>query len=551
MLKRINVLIFFLSLILSAQPINWSDITQQYALPTGVKLFAGTRENPKLKVWYFDVDFNSPNVAIKPYLTPIGKEGLIPFIQRFSAIGGINGGFFDPAGNTSYSALVTPGVLHAKNIQSVVREGKTYLLTRSFFGFNDTREVTIDWIYHFGNRPVDIYRYNAPTQNAQGTPAPSPSPTTGKPYFELLAGIGGGPTLVKNSQVNITYTEEVFWGSGVGLANGDPRTAVGFTSGNHIIMLVADGRQPGISEGLSLTELAQVMVSLGCVEAMNLDGGGSSQLGVGNTLINKPEGGTYQRPIPTMLAIVKSDSIPLLPPVFYNKKIDTEESGCTVTGNWQNSNISGFWGSSPAIYSNSGDGSATVVYQLNLPKMGTYDIFAWWTAASNRASNTPFYVYHKNGADTLRLNQSINGTMWNKIGTFVFNGTEMDKIVVSNFAETGKVVIADGIRILSGDSTLTDIKPDLFQSRSFRLHQNYPNPFNPNSVIRYNLLAKSKVNLGVYDLLGREIAKLVNEEQEAGEYEEIFDGSKLSSGVYLCRIIAGDFVNTIKMMLVK
>lgn len=70
-------------------------------------------------------------------------------------------------------------------------------------------------------------------------------------------------------------------------------------------------------------------------------------------------------------------------------------------------------------------------------------------------------------------------------------------------------------------------------------------------MIRYNLLAKSKVNLGVYDLLGREIAKLVNEEQEAGEYEEIFDGSKLSSGVYLCRIIAGDFVNTIKMMLVK
>ena len=61
----------------------------------------------------------------------------------------------------------------------------------------------------------------------------------------------------------------------------------------------------------------------------------------------------------------------------------------------------------------------------------------------------------------------------------------------------------------------------------------------------------SKVTLTVYDILGNEVTKLVNEEQEAGNYDVKFSGSRLSSGVYLCRIIAGDFVKTIKMSLVK
>jgi len=545
------ILFVLLSVNLFAQPISWTEVSQQYALPSGVKLFAGIRENPKLKIWYYDVDFNSENVGIKPYFNPSGTEGLIPFMQRFGAIGGINGGYFDMASGTSYSALVTPGVLHAKNIQNIPRNGKTYTVTRSFFGFNDTRKPTIDWIYHFGNRPIDIYCYTAPTPNVPGTPAPNPIPANGKPYYEIIAGIGGGPTLVKNSVANITYDPEVFWESGVGLTNRDPRTAVGFTDSNHIIMLVADGRQTGASEGLSLTELAQVMIDLGCKRAMNLDGGGSSQIGAGNTLLNRPEGGTYQRPIPTMLAIVKPDSIPLLPPVFYNKKIDTEEGGCTLNGSWLQSTVSGYWGTSPSLYVNSGNGSTSAEYRLNLPKGGTYDLFAWWTSASNRANNTPYYVYRENGVDTVRLNQSVNGTKWNKIGSFEFSGNGNDKLVITNFAETGKVVIADGIRILSSDSTLTEVKLHFSEPRLFRLEQNYPNPFNPETVISYHLPVSSKVTLGIYDILGREVTRLVNEEKTAGTHKVSFDAGHFSSGIYICRIIAGDFVKTIKMSLVK
>ncbi|NMB80471.1 MAG: T9SS type A sorting domain-containing protein, partial [Ignavibacteria bacterium] len=70
-------------------------------------------------------------------------------------------------------------------------------------------------------------------------------------------------------------------------------------------------------------------------------------------------------------------------------------------------------------------------------------------------------------------------------------------------------------------------------------------------VISYQLVAVGQVSLQVYDILGNEIVTLVDKEQESGRYQVTFDASKLASGMYLCRIIAGDFVKTIKMSLVK
>jgi hypothetical protein len=85
----------------------------------------------------------------------------------------------------------------------------------------------------------------------------------------------------------------------------------------------------------------------------------------------------------------------------------------------------------------------------------------------------------------------------------------------------------------------------------FALDQNYPNPFNPSTKIKYAIKEKGNVELKVFDLLGSEIAILVNEEKTPGNYEIFFDASKLSSGVYLYTIKAGSFVQTRKMLLMK
>ena len=86
---------------------------------------------------------------------------------------------------------------------------------------------------------------------------------------------------------------------------------------------------------------------------------------------------------------------------------------------------------------------------------------------------------------------------------------------------------------------------------SFDLSQNYPNPFNPSTTINYDLPVKSFVTLKVYDILGSEVATLVNENQDASHYSIKFDASKLSSGIYLYKLKAGDFVQTRKMILMK
>jgi hypothetical protein len=87
--------------------------------------------------------------------------------------------------------------------------------------------------------------------------------------------------------------------------------------------------------------------------------------------------------------------------------------------------------------------------------------------------------------------------------------------------------------------------------KTFSLSQNYPNPFNPATKIKYQITKPGKVKLGVYDMLGREIETLVNEEKNTGVYEVTFEGTKLPSGVYFYRIQTGDFVQTKKMILLK
>jgi hypothetical protein len=85
----------------------------------------------------------------------------------------------------------------------------------------------------------------------------------------------------------------------------------------------------------------------------------------------------------------------------------------------------------------------------------------------------------------------------------------------------------------------------------YKLYQNYPNPFNPTTIIQFDIPKASFVTLKVYNVIGQEVATLVNEKREAGRYEVPFDGSKLTSSVYFYRLIARDFVQTKKFILIK
>jgi hypothetical protein len=98
-----------------------------------------------------------------------------------------------------------------------------------------------------------------------------------------------------------------------------------------------------------------------------------------------------------------------------------------------------------------------------------------------------------------------------------------------------------------GVSSIEEIRPPV----GYYLYQNYPNPFNPNTKIKFSIGEYGFISLKVYDILGREIATLVNDEKPLGDYEIDYDGSKLLSGVYFYKLIAGKFTDTKKMILTK
>ena len=136
-------------------------------------------------------------------------------------------------------------------------------------------------------------------------------------------------------------------------------------------------------------------------------------------------------------------------------------------------------------------------------------------------------------------------------------------------SQTDQVVVTDNYIFLLGDtvkyskwyagstfypftwSDISSVKNNVNQPTTFMLSQNYPNPFNPSTSIQYTVGSPHYVTLKVYDVLGNEVATLVNEEKPSGSYELEFDAEKLSSGVYYYQLRTGSFIETKKMIYLK
>ena len=145
--------------------------------------------------------------------------------------------------------------------------------------------------------------------------------------------------------------------------------------------------------------------------------------------------------------------------------------------------------------------------------------------------------------------------MWNITGSFTI------KLFKSASYKLACLIYTAWYNAGSPLPSATDIRSMENSKMTFQLNQNYPNPFNPTTIIKYSIpSARSPlqggargglVTLKVYDMLGREVATLVNENQKAGNYEVNFNGSNLPSGLYFYRIISNNFTATKKMLLLK
>jgi hypothetical protein len=143
-----------------------------------------------------------------------------------------------------------------------------------------------------------------------------------------------------------------------------------------------------------------------------------------------------------------------------------------------------------------------------------------------------------------------NGTSWTLVNSGLTN------ISVYALAVSGTNLFAgpDGggvwRRPLSDIITSIHITSSELPSEFF-LRQNYPNPFNPTTTIKFQITISKFVKLSVFDMLGHEVATLMNEQLKPGMYEVEWDGTGYSSGTYYYKLFAGDYVETKKMILMK
>ena len=153
---------------------------------------------------------------------------------------------------------------------------------------------------------------------------------------------------------------------------------------------------------------------------------------------------------------------------------------------------------------------------------------------------------------------SFNGATYTHYTYSLANYRQNNVVLrIGAYSPYGNTYLLDDITI--GDSTgFTGIE-DLagITPTEFELSQNYPNPFNPSTTIRYAVPNESKVSISIFNLLGQEVATLVNDIQSAGYHEVLFNAANLSSGVYLYRINAvstggaKEFSSTKKLILLK
>ena len=115
----------------------------------------------------------------------------------------------------------------------------------------------------------------------------------------------------------------------------------------------------------------------------------------------------------------------------------------------------------------------------------------------------------------------------------------------------GKLKINYYGSIVTFQFTVTCINDQNLSSKIFNLEQNYPNPFNPSTSIQYTIRNSQFVSLKVYDVLGNEVATIVNEEKPIGSYVVNFNANGLASGVYFYRLQAGSFNQTKKFILMR
>jgi hypothetical protein len=232
--------------------------------------------------------------------------------------------FFSFETNKSVNVVVKDGKMVAYNNETIVGRGKdTFTYTHPFIsaiGIDKKRNADVAWLYADSSQK---YPYASQTSltaikdsvkgfdldYAIGKTSVVAGRNHGKSHLEsslkkwkMQTAFGGGPVLLQNGEIKVTNNEERKF-PGKAINDKHPRTCIGYTKDGRIIMMAIEGRFQNIAEGATLIQEAQLLKDLGCVEALNLDGGGSSCMLINGIQTIKPSSKGEQRSVPAVFII--------------------------------------------------------------------------------------------------------------------------------------------------------------------------------------------------------------------------------------------------------
>ena len=268
--------------------------------PAGIKIMKGRNDELPINAWAAIIDPRDPDVDLNVIVSEDldRRETLTQFSKNKKARVVVNGGYFliDKTPTEHVGLLYVNNRTVAPATRSVLRNNKRYFTARGALGFLDDGGIDIAWVT---SRNDSLFNFSEPVKNQPEEPVDSFDFSKAETW-EVDDAIHAGPVLMHDGKIRVTTNEEVFFGSTI--PDIHPRTAAGYRNSGELVLLVVDGRQVD-SRGVDLQELAILMRDLGCVEAINLDGGGSSAMVVDGKLLNRPAGTTSQREVMSAIAV--------------------------------------------------------------------------------------------------------------------------------------------------------------------------------------------------------------------------------------------------------
>jgi hypothetical protein len=313
-MKRIaTVVVMLLSSIFANAQLNWKNVDSVYQpLPKGVHVYMTSDlvdGKPNI-AYYVSADLKEKSLD---FTTQVGNgKRLTPtqyFEQENKPLLVMNCTFFEFVHNSNQNVVVKDGKLVAYQVHTLNGRGKDTFTYRhpfgSAIGISRNGKADVAWLYTDSSEAVPYASQTVINAVKDSVAKHTATEMLGMGDFkkwQMNAAVGGGPVLIQNGNIQISNNEELKFG-GKAINDKHPRTAMGYTNDGRLIMLAIEGRFPNKAEGATLTQEAQMLKEIGCVEALNLDGGGSSCLLVNGKQTITPSDKEQQRPVPAVFMI--------------------------------------------------------------------------------------------------------------------------------------------------------------------------------------------------------------------------------------------------------